>query len=105
QKELDTEFDFLTDEQREFLRSFWSHFDEKTSINKKRFLETWQSLPTVYQTFTDTLATEGLAYEGMLHRIVSSNIKDLSGNSVYDRQQRLIFAGFNALTKAEEGIL
>lgn len=105
QKELDTEFDFLTDEQRDFLRSFWAHFDDKTSLNKKRFLETWQSLPRVYEAYRDALSADGMAYEGMLHRQVATNIELLSGNSGYNQQQRLVFVGFNALTRAEEYII
>lgn len=105
QKELDTEFDFLTDEQREFLRNFWSHFDEKTSVNKKRFLETWQSLPKVYESFKTALANEGWAYEGMLHRSVAKDIFSLSEKSAYHGKRKLVFAGFNALTRAEETII
>ncbi len=104
QKELDAEFDFLTDEQRDFLRSFWSHFDEKTSLNKKRFLETWQSLPKVYQSFKTALSAEGLAYEGMLHRVVATDVSTLNENTIYQKQ-KLVFAGFNALTRAEETII
>src|SRR5690349_15035512 len=44
QKELDSSFDFLTDEQREFLKSFWSNFDVDESVNKRRFLRIWRRL-------------------------------------------------------------
>src|SRR5690606_8521881 len=34
QKELDTSFDFLSEEQIDFLRSFWANFDVNQSVNK-----------------------------------------------------------------------
>ena len=64
QKELDSSFDFLTDEQQEYLRSFWSNFEEDQSANKKKFLQVWRQLHDVYQAFRQQLSEEGLAYEG-----------------------------------------
>ncbi len=103
QKALDSGFDFLTDEQREFLRSFWANFDEHHSANKGKFLELWRKLPHIYETFRQRLMDKGLAFEGMLHRAVaeaaSNNEIDTSGAPT------MIFAGFNALTVAEERLL
>jgi hypothetical protein len=103
QKELDNSFDFLTDEQREFLRSFWINFDEKDSVNKRKFLAVWRQLPSIYAVFKSTLKQRGFAYEGMLHREVAENIKQ------HDLTHRhpgiIIFAGFNALTRAEEAVI
>ncbi len=36
QKELDSQFDFLTEEQLEFLKSFWGNFDLNDGANKHR---------------------------------------------------------------------
>lgn len=102
QKELDSSFDYLTDEQRAFLREFWSSFDETLSENKKKFIEVWIKLYELYKTFRAQLASEGLAYEGMLHRNVAEAIKT---ESLKRNPGELIFVGFNALTKAEEKIL
>ncbi|MDZ7646007.1 MAG: hypothetical protein U5K54_01855, partial [Cytophagales bacterium] len=44
QKESDSSFDYLTDEQRKFLREFWSSFDETLNENKKKFIEVWIKL-------------------------------------------------------------
>lgn len=104
QKELDSSFDFLTDEQREFLKSFWSNFDENDSANKKKFLYLWRRLPEVYTAFKEQLLHRGVAYEGMLHRQVAE--KFLHGKLSYESNAaKLHFAGFNALTTAEEKIL
>lgn len=101
QKELDSSFDFLTDEQREFLKSFWSNFDEAETANKKKFLFVWRRLSEVYAVFKRELTKKGYAFEGMLHREVAEKSDSLS----VEAPDKLIFAGFNALTAAEEKII
>jgi CRISPR/Cas system-associated exonuclease Cas4 (RecB family) len=106
QKELDTTFDYLTDEQKDYLKRFWSGFDENLNENKKKFLQVWKDLPRVYEEFKSRLREKGIAYEGMLHRDVAETlsastdrIKELYGD------RKLIFVGFNALTRAEETVI
>lgn len=103
QKELDASFDFLTEEQQQFLKDFWGHFDVNQSANKQRFLKIWTRLGEVYDQFKADLLEKGFAYEGMLHRAV---VEALSQD---DREGRItgqvIFAGFNALTAAEEKLI
>jgi CRISPR/Cas system-associated exonuclease Cas4 (RecB family) len=104
QKELDSSFDFLTEEQLVFLRTFWNNFDENLSANKKKFLHIWRQLPDVYETFKEQLKAEGLAFEGMLHREVANRFSG-GGIDSLTTGQHLMFVGFNALTKAEEKII
>lgn len=99
QKELDAAFDFLTEEHREFLRSFWINFQESPSGNKEKFLSVWKMLPGIYSGFRKHLEENRLAYDGMLHRGVAEKI---AGEKI---PQGLKFIGFNALTKAEEVII
>jgi CRISPR/Cas system-associated exonuclease Cas4 (RecB family) len=99
QKELDATFDFLTEEHREFLRSFWINFQESPSGNKEKFLSVWKMLPGIYAAFRKHLEENRLAYDGMLHRNVAEKIASQK------IPQGLKFVGFNALTKAEEVIL
>jgi hypothetical protein len=101
QKELDTNFDFLTEEQRNFLLGFWSNFDVNQSVNQKKFLKVWKQLPEVYAEFKETLFREGFAYDGMLHRAVAEKLS----NEKYELRENVVFAGFNALTKSEEKII
>jgi hypothetical protein len=103
QKELDSSFDYLTDEQREFLISFWSSFEEGLTENKRKFLTVWNRLHELYRTFRDRLAEKGLAYEGMMHRIVAERIHETAG-TIHGKLP-ICFAGFNALTRAEEKIV
>lgn len=111
QKALDSGLDFLTEEQRDFLRSFWLSFDEKDSLNKQKFLHIWRQLPTLYNAFRESLDREGLAYEGMLHREVAETIHRIYTNRYTDAPEKtgqapaICFIGFNALTRAEERII
>lgn len=101
QKELDSSFDFLTEEQKEFLKNFWSSFDVNASGHKRRFLAMWRQLGDIYNKFREDLLIKGWAYEGMLHRTVAESIAGLAGQS----HGNLVFAGFNALTAAEEKLI
>jgi hypothetical protein len=103
QKELDSSFDYLTDEQREFLTNFWQSFDETLNENKKKFIDVWVKLFELYKIFRSQLVAEGLAYEGMLHRKVAEGLE--SGKALKRNPLEINFVGFNALTKAEEKIL
>ncbi len=104
QKELDASFDFLTEEQQEFLKEFWGNFDENQSANKKRFLHVWRRLGEVYDQFRTDLLAQGFAYEGMLHRTVAEGIGDVANGKIKN-PRAVVFAGFNALTRAEEKII
>ncbi len=101
QKELDSSFDFLTEEQQKFLKEFWANFDVKDSVNKRRFLSMWRRLFDVYQQFRDDLVARGYAYEGMLHRAVADGL----AQSGVATEGPVVFAGFNALTVAEEKLI
>lgn len=93
------EFDsvsFLTDSQKEILKSFFSNFsNEHESILRERFIKVWSRLNDVYTDFRKTLKAEGLAYEGMIYREVSENVDFNNEQSTY------IFVGFNLLQKSE----
>lgn len=99
QKEMDAAFEFLTEEQIEFLQSFWGPFQTDLTSHKQMFLDTWKLLPNVYEEFKAQLTAEGLAYDGMLQREVVGGILNLESKGP------IIFAGFNALTAAEEKLI
>jgi CRISPR/Cas system-associated exonuclease Cas4 (RecB family) len=103
QKELDSNFDYLTEEQRNFLKGFWSTFEESETANKRRFLYIWRKLPEVYTAFRSSLLSKNQGYDGMVHRLVAEDLSRVK--SGLDKRRKLKFAGFNALTKAEENIL
>jgi len=101
QKEVDQYFDYLTEEQKQFLKDFWHTIEFSTTESKAKFLELWQNLYPVYQEFQRSLLQDNLAYGGMIHREVAEKFT----NNTPAIAGQLVFAGFNALTAAEEKII
>lgn len=100
---IEKKFDILNDEQKQFLKTFWSNFSaEKKSAQQQKFLHLWEMLPTIYQLFHQLLSNQQLATQGMAYRkLVSGETrKNFIGN-----WNHIAFVSFNALNKAEETIL
>ncbi|MEQ8423562.1 MAG: PD-(D/E)XK nuclease family protein, partial [Cyclobacteriaceae bacterium] len=104
-KELDESFDFLTEEQKDFLKGFWASFEDKPSGSKEEFLKVWRKLPKVYAEYGKSLRKEKLGYEGMIHRDVAEKVMTKGALGKNEKGSNYFFAGFNALTKAEENII
>ena len=102
-KELDDTFDYLTEEQKQFLRRFWSGFLEDQSNNKDQFINLWKKLGKLYDTFTKALEKDKVGHSGMVFRDVADRLK--SGKLKPTKFGKVYFAGFNALTKSEELVL
>ena len=103
--ELD-DISYLTEEQREMLRRFFSNFtDEHNSELKRRFLSLWSRMADIYHDFNNRLKSQGLAYEGALYRSVVAGLGGSDGITAtttsfgYDRY---LFVGFNLLQKVEQ---
>lgn len=103
-KAIEQDFAFLSEEQIQAIRSFWSSFHPKGDTpNQKSFLSVWEILYEVYMEFRQTLAARGEAYEGMLFREV---VERLEGEEKIDiPYEQIIFVGLNALSVAEERFL
>jgi len=97
---LDRQFDFLTEEQQQFLMRFWSAFSkDRHSELQARFLQLWKLLPRLYQSFRAALQ------EGQLHTMAGI-YRDLAAGNPDSRDlvadyQQVLFVGFNALNAAE----
>jgi hypothetical protein len=102
QKELDSSFDFFTDEQKEFLQNFWSDFDDRGGKSKEKFLQVWKRLPEVHRAYKEELLENKLAYEGMRQRDVAEK---LTSGELKPVVSPTWFVGFNALTFAEEKVI
>ena len=102
QKELDAAFDYLTPEQQDLIRQFWRGFDSGTSSSQEEFLRIWKKLYDVYSGFREVLANQGYAYEGALYRDLAERIDQ---HTWQYKNDVIWFAGFNALTAAEERII
>lgn len=94
--ELD-DVSYLTDEQREIIRRFFSNFsDDHNTELKERFLKLWSHIGDIYHLFNRKLADRQLAYEGALYRQVAT---DKTLQFEYDTY---VFIGFNLLHPVEQ---
>ena len=97
--ELDDD-SYLTQEQRDIIRKFFSHFNEDhTTELKQRFLSLWSHLYDIYLDFNARLTSQNLAYEGSLYRQVIDIENDISASLNY------VFAGFNLLHPVEQALI
>ncbi|WNB17572.1 PD-(D/E)XK nuclease family protein [Marivirga arenosa] len=93
--------DFLTKEQLLLIEKFWRSFEAKPKEAQEKFTRNWNILYPVYEDFRNKLLQHKKAYNGLLYRIYAEKL--LSGKERIS--DKLIFAGFNALTKTEEVII
>ena len=94
--ELD-DVSYLTPEQREIIRRFFSNFSEEhNSELKERFLRLWSHIGDIYHQFNDHLRHQQLAYEGALYREVATN------ETIQYEYDTYAFVGFNLLQQVEQ---
>ena len=88
---------YLTPEQREMIKRFFSNFSEEHNTElKERFLRLWSHIGEIYHAYNQQLAEKQLAYEGALYRQVAT---DETLEFEYDTY---VFIGFNLLQKVEQ---
>ncbi len=80
----------------------WNFGDKEPSKNQKKFMEFWDLLPDYYQALNKRLSDTKTCYPGSAYREVAQNI-DLVFQK--NKNQHFLFAGFNALSKAEISIM
>lgn len=104
-KEIEAMFT-LSDENLEELRRFWSAVrgdeEQGPSELQEKFLKIWSSLYKVYASYKAALANRKLAYDGMAYRYLTGKLQEEELDLPY---RKVIFAGFNALSTAEEKIM
>lgn len=106
--ELD-DISYLTDEQREMIRRFFSNFSEDHNTElKERFLRLWSHFADIYHDFNRRLADQGLTYEGALYRQVvcsaccCATATDTTTDAPSFPYDHYLFVGFNLLQKVEQ---
>lgn len=100
-KELDDDFSHLTDEQKEAIKKFWGTFaPEKLSSHQEKFISLWDKLYEIYTEFRKELINRNMVYSGIHYRTVADDI--INNRFRGFGYKKLIFAGFNALTLAED---
>ena len=79
----------------------WSvDVDKRTDLIDKHLIF-WKKLPQYYHAFYEYLIKKGVGYQGLIYREAVANLNYFSENT----KSTYIFAGFNALNKAEEKII
>lgn len=101
QKELDETFYFLDEEDRRAIQSFWASFLPESKPGQQQFLRTWKILLPVYEDFVDKLTNKRWGYQGLIYRRV---VESMQQGTFRPGPDKVVFAGFNALTPAEEAI-
>ncbi len=99
-KELEADVDYLTPEQLHII-NFWRSVGDETPLSeqKRRFLEIWKTLGTVYAEFRGRLRSLGIAYSGMIAREAVERIA--RGEAPELPERHYVVAGFNALSECE----
>lgn len=80
----------------------WSFNNEELTESQKRFMEFWDRLPGYYKALNEVLSKKESCYSGKSFKVLAENIDLLFKE---DKSQRFLFAGFNALSKAELTII
>ena len=75
--------------------------EKRTDLIEKHLLF-WKKLPEYYHSFYHYLLNKGIGYQGLIYR---EAVKNLNHFSESNSAKHFIFAGFNALNKAEENIV
>ena len=83
--------------------SFWKDFHKnKDDEMHRRFLPIWQAMADLYHAFHDSLASRGLTSSGGAYRLAAERLEE--GIPASLATDRIVFVGFNALTRTEQRI-
>lgn len=111
--------DFLTDEQRELMAEyfgmtdcrschehFWNSYDYHDDANERsevdirgKFMKIWELLAPLYERFNSDLASRGYIYSGHAYREFARRLNDEGPDFI--EAEKIVFIGFNALSKTE----
>lgn len=98
-REIDIRFG-QDEEDLEQLKSFWKQFtDTDLSPLRKEFLDYWQMLPALYESFKMHLQQKQISSEGIAWRTISTG-EDIP--EYFNAFKNIIYAGFYAFTNTEE---
>lgn len=98
-KEIESIFDYLTDEQKQALEQFWGNVavGDKSAFRQK-YISVWDKLYLVYADFKARLMRQELAFPGMIDRDVATRAKN---GQLEFHFQKYYFVGLNALNACE----
>ena len=85
----------------EDIKKWGIEVENKTKL-LENYIDFWKLLPVYYKTLYNHLLQKGIGYQGLVYREAEKNIDNYS-KTIHNK--RIVFAGFNALNKAEEKII
>lgn len=103
--EINLTFDYLSKEQYDFLAQFWQSYSEgKHKKQQELFIKMWRRMPKLYHGFHEQLKAQNYITNGQVYRyLAGTNLAELDFIKSFD-QGKIIFVGFNALTRAEANV-
>lgn len=115
-KGMQDDFSYLTEAQRQAVERFISNFGSSGSFKsedqgpvKQRFLQVWNLLLPLYDSFRTALREQGMAYEGMVYRDLAERLQEQSAVDVicgsFPPDTTFVFTGLNALSECEKKTL
>ena len=97
--EIDFQFDYLSEEQQEFLKGFWKSYSEgKHKKQQEQFIRMWRRMPEIYGKFHSALQAKGYITMGQVYRKLAEGKNVTNFTEPF---KKVVFVGFNALTLAE----
>lgn len=107
-KELQDDYSYLTDAQREAVLRFAGHFQRPGAV-KEGFLSIWRILLPLYRSFNDALDAAGMWYEGKVYRRLAGMLQEGSAADImkprFPWSEKFVFVGLNALNECEKTLL
>ena len=100
-RQLAEDFYFLDEEQEKIIKKFWQEFLPTATKTQEQFVETWKILMPVYASFKERMLEQGIGYTSHVYRSLVENLNQIH----VPEDKPLVFAGFNALTPAEEVLI
>lgn len=79
----------------------WQIDEHKISASQLRFMQFWESLPVYYQSLHDAIEKKEFTTSAKAYRMLAENIDRIENR----KEKHFLFAGFNALSKAELTIM
>lgn len=100
-RQLSEDFYFLDPEQEAIIQRFWREFLPTSTKTQEQFVETWKILLPVYEAFKEKITALKIGYSSHIYRELVESRDQIR----YNHEGPIIFAGFNALTPAEEVLI
>ena len=103
-KEIDSRYDYLSDNQRKAIELFWGVLIKgRDKANERHFVSMWSGMYDIYSSFRSALLSRGEAYEGMVYRSVAERLKDGDPEllEILEGYGNIVFVGLNAPNRCE----